>query len=225
MNILKRYESDDFDESFDLDDLENESTNEESSSRPFVIRAAAMFMTVLGIAYGANITLGGSDGAQLEFGQGMIAMGATACDTADNGITITPYAGYINQANGPGKWVLDSILFENVDANCVGEDFNIQVWTDSGADALTQSETSSSGSYITSSSFRFYFADSATVTSMSNAFTDIELLTDISDGSTEYTDNQNSFLITFDPDQISSFADSSQIRKITIQTSPHISHD
>ena len=221
MNILKRYESDDFDESLDIGDLENEDYEESSNSKPFLVKAAAMLVAVMGIAYGANIALNGGSGTRLEFGQGQILTNI-ACDT-NGGITLTPYAGYINQSNGTGKFTLDSILFENVDANCVGEDFIVQVWSDSGSNALTSSETSSSGSYITSNSVRFYFQDSATVSMMSNQYTDIELLTDTT--SNEFANNQSSFQLVFDPDQVSSFADATQVYKITIQTLPHAPKD
>jgi hypothetical protein len=51
---------------------------------------------------------------------------------------------------------------------------------------------------------------------VSNQYTDIELLTDTT--SSEFTNNQSSFQLVFDPDQTSSFADASQIFKITIQS-------
>ena len=215
MDLLKRYESDDFDESYDFDDPENGEIEESGSSKPFLVKAAAMLMAVLGIAYGANIALTNSSGQRgIEFGQGRISTSAV-CDT-NGGITITPYAGYVNQAGGTGKFTLDSILFENVDANCVGEDFVIQVFSDSGASALNLSETSSGGSYITSNSVRFSFIDSSTVRMVSNQYTDIELLTDVT--SSEFANNQSSFQLVFDPDQVSSFADATQIFKITIQS-------
>jgi hypothetical protein len=49
-------------------------------------------------------------------------------------------------------------------------------------------------------------------------YTDVDILTDTSAGSTEFTSNQGSIQITFDPDRTLSFADASLIRKITIQT-------
>ncbi len=220
MDILKRYESDDFDESYDFDDLE--SAPETGSSRPFLLRAFAMIVAVTGIAYGANIALGGgAGGGRIEFGDGMVLTNVV-CDTND-GITMTPYSGYVNQANGTGKFTLDAILFENVDAECVGKDFTIQVFSDSGADALSLSETATAGSYITKNSVRFYFQDSATVVMKSNQYTDIELLTDLE--SSEFTNNQSSFQLVFDPDQTASFADATQIYKIAVQTSPHRSEN
>jgi hypothetical protein len=217
MNILKRYESDDFDESFDFDEPENGEFEETGSSKPFLVKALIMIMTVTGIAYGANIALnGGSGGNALEFGQGQVSTNLV-CDT-NGGITVIPYAGYINESSSTGKFTLDSIIFENVDANCVGEDFTVQVWSNAGADALTTSETKSAGSYVTSSSVRFAFVDSATVTMKSNQYTDIELLTDVT--SNEFADNQSSFQLTFDPDQASSFANATEVYKITVTTSP-----
>ncbi len=218
MDILKRYESDDFHESYDFDDLENEESEERSSSRPFLVRAFAMIVAVTGIAYGANIALNnGQGGSSLEFGDGMVLTNVV-CDT-NGGITLTPYAGYVNEANGTGKFTLDSIIFENVDDTCVGEDFTIQVWSNAGADALTLSETASAGSYVSKSSVRFYFQDSATVVMKSNQYTDIELLTDVT--SNEFTNDQSSFQLVFDPDQTSAFADATEVYKITVQTSPH----
>jgi hypothetical protein len=216
MNILKRYESDDFDESFDFDEPENGEFEETGSSKPFLVKALIMIMTVTGIAYGANIALnGGSGGNKLEFGQGLVSTNLV-CDT-NSGITLIPYAGYVNEASSTGKFTLDSIIFENVDANCVGEYFTVQVWSNAGANALTTSETKSAGNYITSDSVTFRFVDSATVTMVSNQYTDIELLTDLE--SSEFTNNQSSFQLTFDPDQTSSFASATEVYKITVTTS------
>jgi hypothetical protein len=221
MNLLNRYESDDFDESYDFDDPDY-SEEGQSGSRPFLVKATVMLLAVMGIAYGANIALtNGGGGSKIEFGQGRLTTTAV-CDT-NGGITLTPYAGYVNQANSTGKFTLDSIIFENVDAACVGEDFIVQVWANSDPNALTASETKTSGTYTTTNSVRFYFADSATVTMMSNQYTDIELLTDLT--SNEFTNNQSSFQLVFDPDQLSSFADASQIYKITLQSTDHTPHD
>ena len=216
MNILKRYESDDFDESFDFDEPENGEFEETGSSKPFLVKAVIMIMAVTGIAYGANIALtGGSGGNKLEFGQGQVSTNLV-CDT-NSGITVIPYAGYINETSSAGKFTLDSIIFENVDANCVGDYFTVQVWSNAGANALTTSETRSAGSYVTSDSVTFRFVDSATVTMVSNQYTDIELLTDVT--SSEFTNNQSSFQLTFDPDQTSSFANATEVYKITVTTS------
>jgi hypothetical protein len=57
MNLLKRYESDDFDESYSFDDAENGEFEESGSSKPFLVKAIAMMIAVTGIAYGANIAL------------------------------------------------------------------------------------------------------------------------------------------------------------------------
>jgi hypothetical protein len=54
-----------------------------------------------------------------------------------------------------------------------------------------------------------------------SSYTDFDILTDTSAGSTEYTDDLASIQITFDPDRTPTFADATLIRKITIQTVKH----
>jgi hypothetical protein len=216
MNILKHYESDDFDESYAFDDAEYGDIEESGSSKPFLVKAIAMILAVTGIAYGANIALTPS-GNRTEFGQGFLT--TTACDT-NGGITVIPYAGFVNDT-GTGKFTLDSIILENIDANCVGEDFTIQVYSETGT-ALTLSETATAAngaSYNTIDIAKFYFADSSTVQALGMAYIDYDILTDTGAGSTEFTSNQSSIQITFDPDRTVSFADASAIRRITIQTS------
>ena len=218
MNILKRYESDDFDESYAFDDAEYGYIEESGSSKPFLVKAIAMILAVTGIAYGANIALT-SSGSRTEFGQGFIT--TTACDT-NGGITIIPYAGFINDT-GTGKFSLDSIILENIDAACVGEDFTIQVYGETGT-ALTVSESATAAngaSYVQFDLGRFYFQDSSTVVAIDKSYIDYDILTDTSAGSTEFTSNQSSIQITFDPDRTLSFADATVIRRITIQTVKH----
>ena len=96
MNLLNRYESGDFDESYDFDDPENGEIEEGGSPKPFLVKAAAMLVAVMGIAYGANIGLSGG-GSSIEFGQGSISTTAV-CDT-NGGITMIPYAGYVNEVH------------------------------------------------------------------------------------------------------------------------------
>ncbi len=217
MNILKRYESDDFDESYAFDDAEYGDVEESGSSKPFLVKAIAMILAVTGIAYGANIALT-PNGSSTEFGQGYLT--TTACDT-NGGITVIPYSGFINDA-GTGKFSLDSIILENIDKSCIGSDFTIQVWGETGT-ALNTSETATSangGSYKQYDVARFWFKDSATVVNLDPSYIDFETLHDTS-VATEVDANQSSVQITFDPDQVISFADSTLVRKITIQTSKH----
>jgi hypothetical protein len=216
MNLLKRYESDDFDESYAFDDAEYGDFEESGSSKPFLVKAIAMILAVTGIAYGANIALSPNN-TKTEFGQGFIT--TTACDT-NGGITVIPYAGFINDT-GTGKFTLDSIILENIDANCVGEDFTIQVYGETGT-ALTVSETATSangGSYQTFDLARFYFQDSATVKAIDKNYIDFDILHDVT--TNEFTNNQASIQITFDPDRAITFADASMVRRITIQTVAH----
>jgi hypothetical protein len=213
MNLLKRYESDDFDESYDFDDPEVGEVEESGSSKPFLVKAIAMIVAVTGIAYGANIAISSVGGNTAEFGQGYVT--TTACDT-NGGITVIPYAGFINDT-GTGKFSLDSIILENIDAACVGRDFIIQVYADSGS-ALTISESATAlNVYNQYDAARFTYTDSSTVRMTDTQYTDVDILTDTSTN-TEFNANQASIQITFDPDRILSFADASQVRKITIQT-------
>jgi hypothetical protein len=216
MNLLKRYESDDFDESYAFDDAEYSDYEETGSSKPFLVKAIAMILAVTGIAYGANIALT-SNGGVTEFGQGFVT--TTACDS-QGGITIIPYAGFINET-GTGKFSLDSIILEDIDAACVGEDFTIQVYAESGT-ALTVSESATApngGSYQTFDLARFYFKDSATVESIDRSYIDFDILHDVTND--EFSTNKSSIQITFDPDRTISFADATAVRRITIQTVKH----
>jgi hypothetical protein len=214
MNILKRYESDDFDESYAFDDAEYV---EEGSSKPFLVKAIAMILAVTGIAYGANIALTPNGGSSVEFGQGYLT--TTACDTHD-GITVIPYAGYINDT-GTGKFSLDSIILENIDAACVGMDFTIQVYAETGT-ALTVSESATAangGSYTQFNLGQFYFQDSSTVSALDNSYIDYNILHD--PDTNEFSSNQASIVVVFDPDRVLSFADATAIRRITLQTTKH----
>ena len=217
MNLLSRYESDDFDESFDFDDGEYGEVEESGSSKPFLVKAIAMILAVTGIAYGANIALS-SGSSTLEFGQGFTT--TAACDTS-GGITVIPYAGFINDT-GTGKFSLDSIILENIDKLCIGSDFIIQVFAETGT-ALTLSETATAAgglSYQTVDIAKFWFKDSATVQSLGMSYIDFDPLHDYTTN-TEVDANQSSIQITFDPDRTPSFAGASQIRRITIQTVKH----
>jgi len=224
MNILKRYESDDFDESYAFDDAEYGDFEESGSSKPFLVKAIAMILAVTGIAYGANIALT-PGGSKVEFGQGYQVY--SACDTPSSGgdtnpgITVIPYSGFINDT-GTGKFSLDSIILEKIHTNCIGKDFIIQVWAETGT-ALTVSESATApngGNYVQFDLARFYFQDSATAVAIDRSYIDYDVLTDVSD-STEVDANNNQIQITFDPDRVLSFADSTAIRKITIQTVKH----
>jgi hypothetical protein len=219
MDLLKRYKGDDFDESFNFDDAEIGEFDESSSSKPFLVKAIAMMLAVTGIAYGANIALTTAPGGKTEFGQGFIT--ATACDTQD-GITVIPQAGFINEtgtAGASGKFTLDTVYLENIDKACVGKDFIIQVYGETGtALTLTESATSISD-YVQYDAVRFSYVDSNTVVlTNTNQYADVYILTDNSTGSTEFDSNQGQIQIVFDADRMISMADSSLLRRITIQT-------
>ena len=181
------------------------------------------FVSVLGIALGANLALNVGGNNRLEYGQGFaVTTGCQGKTTPSNTMLLTPYAGYQN-ATGSGKFTLDSILIENVDRSCLYKDFTIKVFSDSSSDALTLSETATAvGVYQNFQSFRFWWQDTTTVTSMDRQYTDVELLNDTSD-TTDFMANTNSFLITFDPDQLANFADATQVYKITLESNDHTS--
>ena len=214
MNLLKRYESDDFDESYSFDDAESGEFEESGSSKPFLVKAIAMMIAVTGIAYGANIALTTAPNGRNEFGQGILT--AAACDT-QGGITVIPYAGFINDT-GTGKFSLDSIILEGIDAACVGDDFIIQVYGETGGPLKVSESATSINNYIQYDAARFSYVDSNTVRMTDTQYTDVDILTDTSAGSTEFTSNQGSIQITLDPDRTLSFADATVIRRITIQT-------
>ena len=219
MNLLKRYQGDDFDESFNFDDAEIGEFKESGSSKPFLVKAIAMMIAVTGIAYGANISIGTSDGSKTEFGQGFLT--TTACDT-QGGINVIPVSGFVNETGTPGssgKFTLDTIYLENIDAACVGKDFIIQVYGETGsALTLTESETAVTDTYVLYDLARFSYVDSNTVQMVGSQYSDVYILTDTSADSTEFTSNQGQIQIVFDPNRTVSAADSSVIRRITIQT-------
>lgn len=218
MDLLKRYKGDDFDESFNFDDAEIGEFEESGSSKPFLVKAIAMMLAVTGIAYGANIALTTAPGGKTEFGQGFVT--AAACDTQD-GITVIPQAGFINEtgtAGASGKFTLDTVYLENIDAACTGDDFIIQVYGETGT-ALTLTESATSVSdYVQYDAVRFSYVDSNTVVlTNTNQYADVYILTDTS-SSTEFNSNQGQIQIVFDADRMISMADASLLRRITIQT-------
>jgi len=223
MGIFRRGEYEEFDDSaYYTDDPAEFQAAPEQSKSP-VKFGLITFISVLGIALGANLLLQVGSNGKLEFGQGYaVTTGCQGKLPPLNTMMLTPYAGFQN-ANGTGKFTLDSILIENVDRSCVGKDFTIKVFNNSSSDALTLSETATSvGVYQNFQSFRFWWQDSVTATAMSRQYTDVELLNDTST-STDYDGNNTSFLLTFDPDQVANFADATQVYKITIESNDHTS--
>jgi hypothetical protein len=176
------------------------------------------FISVLGIAFGANLVLNVGNNNRIEYGQGFQTV--LSCQPSTT-ITVTPYAGFINET-GTGKFTLDSILLENVHKDCVNKDFTIRLYSSTSSTPLTLSETATSvGVYQGFEEFRFWWRDSVTVTAMSRQYTDVELLNDTSDA-TDFNANATAFLITFDPDQVANFADARDVFKITLESSTHL---
>ena len=174
-------------------------------------------LVALGVTFGANIVIDSGSGTGIQFGQGVTQI--VNCAGSVN-ITLTPYAGFQN-ASGGGFFGLDSIILENVHQNCVGDDFIIKVWNNTGDTPLTLSDSATSVStYETFTSTRFYWSDSVTVRTMGTQYTDVELLNDTSTA-TDFTSNSTAIQITFDGDLAASFADTKNVYKITLETAPH----
>ena len=216
MAILNLGDSGEFDEyddysSYDGDHFE-ESEDESAAPRGHKRLIALVMAGVIGVtgyALAAKIT---ATGTTVEFGQGIQQEVTCAAGTT---ITLTPYAGFINQANG-GSFTLDSIYLENIPNSCAGKDFIVRVYSNSYSTALTIGETGTAGSnYVTTDNFRFYYQDSMTVSAVSKAFIDAEAATD------NTTDTAGSLQITFDADQISSFANAGSVYKITLESTNH----
>jgi hypothetical protein len=218
MGIFRKGDIEEFDDSvYYADDPAEFHAAPEQSKSPIKF-GFITFVSVLGIALGANLVLNVGANNRLEFGQGYaVTTGCQGKTSPLNQMMLTPNAGFQN-ANGTGKFSLDYILLENVDRACVGKDFTIKVFNNSSSDPLTVDETETSlGVYRNFQSFRFFWQDSVTVTSKSMQYTDVELLNDTSDA-TDFNANINSFIITFNPDQVANYADATQVYKITVET-------
>jgi hypothetical protein len=176
--------------------------------------AAVLF---IGAAFGAKVVL--NSNTSMEFGQGQ--QQAVTCQST--ALTVTPFAGFINDTSttpATGRWTLDSVYIEGIQPGCAGVDFTVKVYDNAGNPALVTSDSATSQSstpytYTTYDAAKFYMADSNTITSMSNAYTDIEKATD------NTSDTTASVQITFDPDLVSHFANAQSVYKISVETSQH----
>lgn len=82
----------------------------------------------LGSTFAANINL--NDNSDVEFGQGVVT--TTACD--DDGITVTPFSTFINEAGG-GEHRLSSIRLSGIDSSggaCEGKTFRVRAYGATG---------------------------------------------------------------------------------------------
>ena len=218
MGIFRKGESAEFDDSVYYTDDPAELAAVAVSARNPLKFGIITFISVLGIAFGANLALNVGNNNRIEYGQGFQTV--LSCQPSTT-ITVTPYAGFINET-GTGKFTLDSILLENVHKDCVTKDFTIRLYSSTSSTPLTLSETATGvGVYEGFQEFRFWWQDSVTVTAMSRQYTDVELLNDTSDA-TDFNANANAFLVTFDPDQVASFADARDVFKITLESSTHL---
>lgn len=198
------------------DDPDFEEVQPRGGRRLFAFSFYGALIT-LGVTFGANIVLSSGSGTGVQFGQGVTQI--VSCAGTTN-ITLTPYAGFQN-ASGAGFFSLDTVYLENVHQNCVGNDFIIKVYSNSDNSPLVLSESATGvSSYQTFTSYRFYWSDSITVSTMGSQYSDVELLNDTST-STDFTTNATAFQISFDPDTAANSADAKNIYKITLETAPH----
>lgn len=198
------------------DDPDFEEIQPNGGRRLFAFSFYGTLLT-LGITFGANIALNSGSGTGLEFGQGKTL--TISCQSTVP-VVVTPYAGFQN-ASGGGFFGLDSIILEGVHQECVGKDFIIKVYNNTGDTPLTLTDSATSVStYDTFTSTRFYWSDSVTVSTMGFQYTDVELLNDTSTA-TDFDANETAFQITFDADNASNFADTKNAYKITLETTPH----
>ena len=198
------------------DDPDFEEIQPNGGRRLFAFSFYGTLLT-LGITFGANIALNSGSGTGLEFGQGKTL--TISCQSTVP-VVVTPYAGFQN-ASGGGFFGLDSIILEGVHQECVGKDFIIKVYNNTGDTPLTLTDSATSVStYDTFTSTRFYWSDSITVSTMGSQYTDVELLNDTSTA-TDFDANETAFQITFDADNASNFADTKNAYKITLETAPH----
>jgi hypothetical protein len=198
------------------DDPDFEEIQPNGGRRLFAFSFYGTLLT-LGITFGANIALNSGSGTGLEFGQGKTL--TISCQSTVP-VVVTPYAGFQNASDG-GFFGLDSIILEGVHQECVGKDFIIKVYNNTGDTPLTLTDSATSVStYDTFTSTRFYWSDSVTVSTMGSQYTDVELLNDTSTA-TDFDANETAFQITFDADNASNFADTKNAYKITLETTPH----
>ncbi|CAB4724465.1 unannotated protein [freshwater metagenome] len=220
MGILNLGGSDEFEE-FDefeysefseYDELDEQDAGTDFRGKRLIAIFVAGLFAVVGTTFGARVLL--NSGTGIEYGQGFKV--TVGCQ--DTALTVTPYAGFINEASG-GVFSLDSIYIEGISNGCNGRDFVIDVYsnTDSTPLSVSESATAKTPSYVykTFNTTRFYYQDSSTVISRTNAYTDFDVATDTSTGSTDTT---GSLQITFDPDQVASFARATDVYKITVET-------
>lgn len=215
--LAKFSKSESQDEYFEYtDDPDFEEVQPRGGRRLFAFSFYGALVT-LGVTFGANIVIGSGSGTGIQFGQGVTQI--VNCAGTTN-ITLTPYAGFQN-ATGGGFFGLDSIILENVNKNCEGDNFIIKVWSNTGNTPLVLSDSATSVStYDTFTALRFYFIDSVTVRTLGSQYTEVEFISDTTTA-TDFNADQTAFQITFDGDLASSFANTKDVYKITLETAPN----
>ena len=217
MNIL-RFDDSDLEPEYDDEDSFIEEDPHESRSRRLFGYAFAGLLAVIGFTYTANIVI--NNGGTIEFGQGIAGVQQVACD--ENGIEITPIAGYMNE--DAAKWSLDSVYVENIDSTCAGKDFILQFYTADSDVPLTISETATGTTLFNRA--RIYFQSTSSIsllTANSNMYV-YSILTPGEDDATDFASG-NGFVLVFDADMWQFLATSSKVDRIAIQSVEHVSGD
>jgi hypothetical protein len=215
---FEEFEDDSYYEFSNDNEFDSENAGTGNGHKRAIAMGFAAAVIFVGGAFGAKVIL--NNNSSVEFGQGVSQ--AVTCQSS--ALTVTPFAGFINDTSttpATGRWTLDSVYIEGIQPGCAGVDFTVKVYDNAGNPALGTSDSATSQvstpyTYKTYDAAKFYMQDSSTITSMSNAYTDIENATD------NTQDTTASVQITFDPDLVADFASARSVYKITVETSAHI---
>jgi hypothetical protein len=91
----------------------------------------------------ANISL--RSGSAIEFGQGV----SRAYPCSENyGITVTPASEFVNATNAAGKHYFKSVTFTGIPISCIGVDFIVSAYSDSGATPLAIFNSTNTSAYV-----------------------------------------------------------------------------
>jgi hypothetical protein len=191
-------------------DPSDEELEEEVSRRPerlksFLILGLASTLCVLGVTYTALLLLNGDK--KFEYGQAVTQQ--VLCDAS---VDLTPSSGFVNTESG-GKFTLDSIYLENISQSCIGFDFILRVYNENLGTPLVLTDAGGSTSY---DGARIWFKDAQTFQVMGAGYIDALTVNEALQSGEE-----QSVQVVFDADSVAKFADSGEIRKITLEAINH----